>query len=172
MGIADLIPGVSGGTIALISGIYKDLINSIDKLNYKNINLIKQGKIKIFWRNVNGKFLITIFSGIVSSILIFSYLIDWLIENHPIQIWSFFFGILISSIFFLRKLVFKWSLVNLIFLIVGTIISYKLTKLSMINGDITLVYLFFCGIAGSIAMILPGISEKNITNPKGSGFTP
>ncbi len=162
MGIADLIPGISGGTIALISGIYKDLIDSIDKLNYGNLTLIRKGEIKKFWDNINGNFLLTVFSGIISSILVFSYLIDWLIENHPIQVWSFFFGVLITSIFFLRKLVFKWNLASLVFLIIGIIISYQLTKLPTSKSDITLFYLFFCGIAGSIAMILPGVSGAYI----------
>ena len=102
MGVADLIPGISGGTIALITGIYKDLLDSIDRLNFKNLNLLIRGKLKKFWENVNGKFLLTVFSGIILSILIFSYLIDWLIQSHPIQLWSFFFGVLITSIFFLR----------------------------------------------------------------------
>ena len=162
MGIADLIPGISGGTIALITGIYKDLIDSIDKLNYRNLILIRKGEIKRFWNNINGNFLSTIFFGIISSILVFSYLIDWLIENHPIQLWSFFFGVLITSIFFLKKLVFKWNLISLIFLMIGVIISYQLTKLPVRNNDITLFYLFFCGIVGSIAMILPGISGAYI----------
>jgi len=162
MGVADLIPGISGGTIALITGIYKDLLDSIDRLNFKNLNLLIRGKLKKFWENVNGKFLLTVFSGIILSILIFSYLIDWLIQSHPIQLWSFFFGVLITSIFFLRKLVINWNFFCFGFLIIGILISYQLTKIPLKNNDITLLYLFFCGMVGSIAMILPGISGAYI----------
>ena len=162
MGAADLIPGISGGTIALITGIYKNLLDSIDSLNYKNLSLIKNGDLKMFWEKINGNFLITVFSGIILSILIFSYLIDWLIENRPIQLWSFFFGVLITSIFFLKKLVNNWNLFSLAFLVFGILISYLLTTFPLKDNDTTLLYLFFCGIAGSIAMILPGISGAYI----------
>ena len=162
MGTADLIPGISGGTIALITGIYKDLLASIDSLNYKNLSLIKGGNLKKLWESINGDFLVTIFSGIIISILAFSYLIDWLIKNQPIQLWSFFFGVLITSIFFLKKLVFNWNFYSTIFLIIGILISYQLTSLPLKADDTTLLYLFFCGIMGSIAMILPGISGAYI----------
>lgn len=162
MGTADLIPGISGGTIALITGIYKDLLASIDSLNYKNLSLIKGGNLKKLWESINGDFLITIFSGIIISILAFSYLIDWLIKNQPIQLWSFFFGVLVTSIFFLKKLVFNWNFYSTIFLIIGILISYQLTSLPLKADDTTLLYLFFCGIVGSIAMILPGISGAYI----------
>ena len=103
MGMADLVPGVSGGTIALITGIYEELIQSIAEFNVENLKLLLNNNPKQFWVNINGKFLVIVFSGILSSIIFLSFFIKWLIENQPIAIWSFFFGLLTASIFILKK---------------------------------------------------------------------
>ena len=103
MGIADLIPGISGGTIALITNIYDELIHSINSFSLNSIINIKNKGIKYFWNQINGKFLFPVFSGIIFSILLFSRIINWLINNETISLWSFFFAITISSFYFFFK---------------------------------------------------------------------
>ena len=158
MGMADLVPGVSGGTIALITGIYEELIQSIDKFNIENLKLILKKNPRQFWTNINGKFLLTVFSGILSSIIFLSFSIKWLIENQPIAIWSFFLGLLTASIFILKKEVLHWNPNRFLLLFGGIILAFSLTQLSPNTQEISLFYLFICGMIGIIAMILPGVS--------------
>ena len=158
MGMADLIPGVSGGTIALITGIYEELIQSIAKFNVENLKLLLNNNPKQFWVNINGKFLVIVFSGILSSIIFLSIFIKWLIENQPIAIWSFFFGLLTASIFILKKEVLHWNTNRFLLLFAGIILAFSLTQISPNTQEISLFYLFICGMIGIIAMILPGIS--------------
>ena len=158
MGMADLVPGVSGGTIALITGIYEELIQSIAKFNVENLKLLLNNNPKQFWVSINGKFLVTIFSGILSSIIFLSFFIKWLIENQPIAIWSFFFGLLTASIFILKKEVLHWNTNRFLLLFAGIILAFSLTQISPNTQEISLFYLFICGMIGIIAMILPGIS--------------
>ena len=108
MGTADLMPGISGGTIALILGVYKELIKSIDSINLKNLKEIKNKGFKRFWEKINGRFLSLLFLGILTAVFTLSFAIDWLIKNHPIPLWSFFLGLLLSSIFFLKNSIKKW----------------------------------------------------------------
>ena len=103
MGAADVVPGVSGGTIAFISGIYEELIESIDKLNLTNLKKIRSHGFKVFWNSVNGSFLLALFSGIAISILSLAKLIKWLLQNEPVLLWSFFFGLVVASIVFIGK---------------------------------------------------------------------
>ena len=97
MGIAEIIPGVSGGTLAFITGIYQELINSIKSINIQSIRLLTKFQFKKFWRNINGSFLLTLLIGMISSILLLSRLITFLLNNYNFQIWGFFFGLIISS---------------------------------------------------------------------------
>ena len=162
MGTADLMPGVSGGTIALILGVYKELIQSIDSINLKNLKSLKKEGVKRFWNNINGGFLSVLFLGIISAILSLSFAIDWLIAEHPIPLWSFFLGLLLASIFILKNTLKQWGVFNTSLAIFSAALSFILTQMTPVNGEISLLYLFISGFFGIIAMILPGISGAYI----------
>lgn len=162
MGAADAVPGVSGGTIAFISGIYEELITTISNVNLSLITTLRKEGFKAFWTQLNGNFLVALLTGIVISFVSFMRLAKYLIENHPILIWSFFFGLIVASIFFVGKQIQKWNLAVIISLIAGALIAYYITTLpSMANNDNPL-FLFFAGAIAICAMILPGISGSFI----------
>ena len=104
MGAADIIPGISGGTVALITGIYEKLLKSINSISWKTIVQVKKNGLKFVWKKINGRFLLTLLSGIITSILLFSWILEWLFKNESIALWSFFFGILLASFIFLIKI--------------------------------------------------------------------
>ena len=162
MGAADLVPGVSGGTLALITGIYKELLQSINSVSLSTLKTLKQEGFKVFWKKLNGSFLIAVFGGILSSILLLSRLLEWLIENEPLGLWSFFFGLLIASIIYLFRSELAITISNLLYLGFGAIISYLVTQLSGGENQSSLWYLFLSGFIGISAMILPGLSGAYI----------
>ena len=162
MGTADLMPGVSGGTIALILGVYKELIQSIDSINLKSIKSLKKQGVKSFWNRINGSFLTTLFLGILTAVFCFSFAIDWLIIHHPIPLWSFFLGLLLASIFILKNALNQWGVANLILMLSSAALSFFITQTTPSEGEIGLFYLFISGFFGIIAMILPGISGAYI----------
>ena len=161
MGASDLIPGISGGTIALITGIYKELLESINALSLKNLKKIITNN-ENFWKDINGPFLLPLFSGITISILFFSRYIEFLIKEETIALWSFFFGLLVASIIFLirKELSFKFN--SLIYISLGIITSYFISQLSIFSNNIPLWYIFLAGFVGVSAMILPGLSGAYI----------
>ncbi|XLS30408.1 DUF368 domain-containing protein [Flavobacteriaceae bacterium M23B6Z8] len=158
MGAADVVPGVSGGTIAFISGIYEELIETISNLSLNAVKLWKNQGFVSMWENINGGFLLALFSGIFISILSLAKAIKWLLENEAIMLWSFFFGLVIASIFLIGKSITKWSAPVFLFLVAGTIVSYLVTILEPTSSPDSFYYLFFCGFIAIIAMILPGVS--------------
>jgi putative membrane protein len=162
MGAADLVPGVSGGTIALITGIYKELLQSINSISLTNLKLWKQEGLKSVWKKLNGPFLLAIFGGILSSILLLSRILEWLIENHPLVLWSFFFGLLIASIIYLFRAELSFSMLNVLYVCFGALISFMVTQLNGGANQTSLWYLFLSGFIGISAMILPGLSGAYI----------
>jgi putative membrane protein len=162
MGAADLVPGVSGGTIALITGIYKELLDSINAVSWSTLKLLKKEGILAVWKKIKGPFLLAVFGGIISSILLLSRLLEWLMINEPIGLWSFFFGLLIASIVYLIKTDLKFDLTSILYLVLGAILSYMVTQLQGGQGEISLWYLFLSGFIGISAMILPGLSGAYI----------
>jgi len=158
MGAADVIPGVSGGTIAFISGIYEELINSIKSVNAKSLKLLFTFKLKAFWEAVNGKFLFALISGILISFLSLAKLMLFLLHNYEVPVWAFFFGLVLASIWYVTKHVnkFHWSL-PLLF-ITGTILGYIITALSPTTTPDDLWFIFLCGAIAVCVMILPAIS--------------
>ena len=162
MGAADLVPGVSGGTIALITGIYKELLQSINSISLTNLKLWKQEGLKSVWKKLNGPFLLAIFGGILSSILLLSRILEWLIENHPLVLWSFFFGLLIASIIYLFRAELSVSMLNVLYVCFGAVISFMATQLNGGANQTSLWYLFLSGFIGISAMILPGLSGAYI----------
>ena len=158
MGIADLVPGVSGGTIALITNIYEDLIISINQLNAKEIFKLFGANRKSSWQKINGPFLIPLSLGIATSILFLSSIIGFFLENHALAIWSFFFGLILASSILICKDLKHWSPSTIAGFIIGGLISFLISFLSPAEQTEALPYLFVCGMLMIIAMILPGIS--------------
>lgn len=158
MGAADVVPGVSGGTIAFISGIYEELLESIDGINLKFFVVWKTDGFKAAWRSVNGNFLLTLFLGIAISIVSLAKLIKWLLVNESVLLWSFFFGLVLASVFYIGKQIRSWNIWITIAIIVATILSYLVTITDPLASPENNLYLLFCGFIAIIAMILPGIS--------------
>lgn len=158
MGGADVVPGVSGGTIAFISGIYKELIDSIKAINVDSLKVLFKGELKEFWKQINGNFLLVLFTGIAVSLKSLASLVTYLMEHNPIQLWSFFLGlILISSIVILRQIK-KWSIGVVIVGIIGIIVSYYLTVMTPAQTNDSYLMIYLSGALSICAMILPGIS--------------
>ncbi len=163
MGAADVVPGVSGGTIAFISGIYEELLSSISGINIANLKLLKKEGFKAAWKALNGNFLLALLSGIFISIISLAKLISWLLENKPILVWSFFFGLVLASILYVAKQLTKWNAITIILLILGAIAAYYITTLQpAISESSSLLFFFFAGALAICAMILPGISGSFI----------
>ena len=162
MGIAEIIPGVSGGTIAFITGIYEELINSIKSVNGNSIKLLLSLKFSLFWKQINGTFLLTLLMGMLTSILALSRVIVFLIDQHPFKIWGFFFGLIIASaivIFYqVKTLNSKVVVSTLIGLIVSSYIALEAPS-STPNSNL---FIFISGAIAISAMILPGISGSFI----------
>ena len=158
MGAADIVPGVSGGTMALITGIYKELISSIDQISLKQIGLLQKEGFTAFWKGVNGSFLLPLFLGIASGIIFLSGAITYLLDQHPILLWSFFFGLILASIYVLIKQFSLKTFTHYSLLLLGFIIAFGITQLKPASASNNLLYLFFCSMIAIIAMILPGIS--------------
>lgn len=158
MGGADVVPGVSGGTIAFISGIYEELLASIKAVNLPNLKLLLSGQFKEFWEAINGNFLLVLFSGILISIKSLAALLIHLKENYPIQLWSFFWGlIMISSVVILRQIS-KWRWTVIVSGIIGIILAVTVTSLTPAHTSDSYLMIVLSGVLGISAMILPGIS--------------
>jgi putative membrane protein len=158
MGAADVVPGVSGGTIAFISGIYEELIESIDNVNLGFFKVWKKEGFLTAWKSINGGFLLALFLGIAISVLSLAKLIKWLLHNEPILLWSFFFGLVLASIIYIAKQISKWSLKVILAIVLISIVSYYITLAEPFASPDSPYYLLFCGFIAIIAMILPGVS--------------
>ena len=158
MGAADVVPGVSGGTIAFISGIYEELITSINSLNFSKFKVLRKEGFKSFWKAINGNFLLALFSGIFISVFSLAKMISWLLVNQPILLWSFFFGLVFASIFFIARVIEKWNLGTISAFVLGAVLAYYITTLPPSENTGSLPFLFLSGALAVCAMILPGIS--------------
>ncbi len=159
MGAADVVPGVSGGTIALISGIYEELITSINNINFTLLRTLRKEGLKSAWLKANGNFLLALFAGILFSVFSLAKGIGWLLENKPILLWSFFFGLVVASILYVIRQITKFNITTIVLLIVGSFIGYCITIVPPLgNSTEALWFLFLAGALASCAMILPGIS--------------
>jgi len=158
MGAADVVPGVSGGTIAFITGIYEELIKTIDNLD---INVFSDFY-KLGWQatlvKYNLGFLISLILGIAISVLSLARLITYLLENHTVLVWAFFFGLVLASILYIGKQINKWSILVIAAIVIGTVISYYITIAEPLGAPDSWWYLIFSGFIAIIAMILPGVS--------------
>lgn len=163
MGAADVVPGVSGGTIAFISGIYEELLGSISNVNLGLFKTLKNEGFKIAWKQLNGNFLLSLFIGIFISILSLAKAIKYLLENEPILLWSFFFGLVLASIIYIAKQISKWNFISIIILVLGAFLAYYITTLNpLVSESSSSFYIFFAGAIAICAMILPGISGSFI----------
>ncbi len=162
MGAADVVPGVSGGTIAFIVGIYEELLDSIKSINPTNIKLLLKGQFKAFWEAINANFLLSIVCGIGISIFSLAELITYLLEHHPILVWSFFFGLVLASTWFVSKDIKKWNWKSISSYIAGIVIAYYITIATPASTPTNLAFIFLCGAIAICAMILPGISGSFI----------
>lgn len=162
MGAADVVPGVSGGTIAFITGIYDTLLESIRRINPSVIGIWKRDGFKAAFQHINGLFLIALFGGVLTSIATLAKLISWLLVTHPIPLWSFFFGLILVSVFHMLKLIEKRSLSRLVFLFLGVAFAYSITVLNPLQLEPTSINVLLAGGIAICAMILPGISGSFI----------
>ena len=164
MGAADVVPGVSGGTIAFISGIYEELIGSLNNINFSLLKNLKNEGFKSTWKKVNGPFLLALLSGVFVSIISLAKGVEWLLENHPILLWSFFFGLVLASIIYIGKQIkIKPSDYKLFLaMAVGAVVAYLITTLNPAETSDTNLFLFYAGALAICAMILPGISGSFI----------
>ena len=167
MGAADVVPGVSGGTIAFISGIYEELLNTIKAFNLTNLKSIPKEGIVSFWKKVNGTFILALFLGIGSSIVSLASIISGILEQpgqtgQKIGLWSFFFGLIIASILYIAKQIKGWGIKEIIGLIIGGGIAFYVTIAQVADNSESTLFLFFAGAIAISAMILPGISGSFI----------
>lgn len=167
MGAADVVPGVSGGTIAFISGIYEELLETIKAFNIENLKAIKSEGLVAVWKRINGQFLLALFAGIFTSIISLASLISGILEQEgqtgeKIGLWSFFFGLIIASIIYIAKQVKGWKLKDMLGLLLGGALAYYITIASVSEDSDSVLFLFFAGAIAISAMILPGISGSFI----------
>lgn len=163
MGAADVVPGVSGGTIAFIVGIYDELIYSIKSINLESLKLFFTGKWGAFWKKINGNFLFFLLAGIGISVFSLAKLITWLLVDHPILVWSFFFGLVLASTWFVSKDIKEWkSWKTWIAFVIGVVIAFYITVATPAETPSNLLFIFLCGAIAICAMILPGISGSFI----------
>lgn len=162
MGAADVVPGVSGGTIAFITGIYDTLLESIRRINPSVLGIWKRDGFKAAFQHINGFFLIALFGGVLTSIATLAKLISWLLVAHPIPLWSFFFGLILVSVFHMLKQIEQRSLSRLIFLLLGVGFAYSITVLNPLQLEPTSINVLLAGGIAICAMILPGISGSFI----------
>lgn len=162
MGAADVVPGVSGGTIAFITGIYNELIESIKNINIQALKQLKNNGFSAFWRHINGSFLLALGLGILTSIALFANLIHHLLESYPQYLWSFFFGLIIASAVVILRQVNQWHLAEISFLIIGIIIASFISLATPMSIKASPLIFFLAGSVAICAMILPGISGSFI----------
>lgn len=162
MGAADVVPGVSGGTIAFITGIYEELINSIKSVNLNALKLLLSFKLAAFWKAVNGNFLISVLLGIGISIFSLAKGLEYLLHHYPILVWSFFFGLIVASAIYVSRTIKQWTTGTVIAGIVGIAVAYFITVISPAEANTTWLFIFISGAIAICAMILPGISGSFI----------
>lgn len=158
MGAANVIPGVSGGTIALITGIFERLIDSIKSFDLKAIQLLFKFRIKELIKHTDLFFLIAVLSGALVSVFSLAKLLEFLFANYPVYVWSFFFGLILASVYFVGKTIERWTLSVIITFIIGTSIAIALSVLSPATQNDSFLYLIICGVVAICSMILPGLS--------------
>lgn len=158
MGMADVVPGVSGGTIAFISGIYEELLDSIRSVNATALKLLLRFRLAEFWRHINGRFLLPVLLGIAVAIFSLARLMTYLLVNHPIAIWSFFFGLIVASALLVARQIGRWDWRTLLAFVVGAVAAWWITVATPAETPNDWWFVMLSGAIAICAMILPGIS--------------
>lgn len=158
MGAANVIPGVSGGTIALITGIYERLINAIKQCDIRAIRLLLSGEYSAAWRHIDGTWLAVLFAGIAVSIVTLARLFEYLLEQHERNTMAFFFGLILVSIVYVARGVQKFNPLTMATLLIGTAIAVSIALLAPASENNSTFYVFLCGVVAISSMILPGLS--------------
>lgn len=158
MGAADVVPGVSGGTIAFITGIYEELLNTIKGFNLSALKVLTQQGIGAFWKKINGTFLVALLGGIGIAVLSLARVLSYLMEHQPVLLWAFFFGLIIASTIFVGKQLKQWDITRVLVLLAGGVGAWFLTSASQFQTPDALWFIFVAGAIAICAMILPGIS--------------
>ena len=162
MGMAEVIPGVSGGTIAFVTGIYEELIDSIKSFGPGLFKDYKTGGFSALWKKINGNFLGTLVLGMVLGIVVGVFTISFLLKKYPPVVWAFFFGLIIASAIYVGRQITRWGLGEIVALLLGAGLAYWITIVSPVNGSESLAFVFLSGIIAISALILPGISGSFI----------
>ena len=162
MGAADVIPGVSGGTIAFIMGIYDEFVGSIAKIDATAVKMLFSGRIKDFWKHINGTFLVALAAGIGISVIALAGLMQTLLSTFPIQTWAFFFGLIVASSMFILRGISGWRIKDFIMLALGLALGVTVCTLSPTQTPEDMWFIFISGALAICAMILPGISGSFI----------
>ena len=162
MGAADVIPGVSGGTIAFITGIYDEFVGSIARIDTEAVRMLLKGRIRDFWAHINGWFLLSVVAGIGVSVVTLAGLMQNLLTTHPIQTWAFFFGLIVASSLFILRGISGWKVREVLMVILGVILGVTVCTLSPTQTPDALWFIFLSGALAICAMILPGISGSFI----------
>ena len=162
MGAINKVPGVSGGIIALVGGFYVELIYSLNKINITSLKLMISGRWSSFFKYINAEFLFYLFAGSVISFFSVALILDFLLINYPNYLWSLFFGMVLSSIYFIVPLVNNWNLKSFLFFSSGTLIGLCMSFLEPFDGSQNLYFIFFCGVISVSGMTLPGLSGSFI----------
>lgn len=158
MGVAEVIPGVSGGTIAFVTGIYERLLNAIKAFGPDLIGVYRREGPGGIWRAVDGAFLALLLAGMAIGILIGVFGISWLLEHYPPLIWGFFFGLILASILYMGRRIGRWRVGEVALFVLGAVLAYGITVLTPASGSESLWFVFLCGVIAISAMMLPGIS--------------
>ncbi|MEX0988270.1 MAG: DUF368 domain-containing protein [Bacteroidales bacterium] len=162
MGAADVVPGVSGGTIAFITGIYEELIHSIKSIDMGAVKLFFSGNWGSFWKHINGNFLLAVFAGIAVAVISLAKILEHLLESQPVLIWSFFFGLILVSSFVVAKRIKVWDYARLMVLVSGIAAAFYITSITPAETSNAFWFVLLSGVLASCAMILPGISGSFI----------
>lgn len=158
IGIAEIIPGVSGGTIAFITGIYERLLNAVQAWNFRNLSRLFKGDLKGFWKAIDGIFVLQLGIGMIAGMVLGAFAISWLLIHYIEPLLGFFFGLILASVQMIVRQVNKWSIFNLLFLLGGTLFALWVVMISPTSGNDQLWYVFICGFIAICALMLPGVS--------------
>lgn len=162
MGVAEAIPGVSGGTIAFLTGIYERLIKAIRNVDGALLRLILRGQWKASFQRVDGMFLVSLFIGMTVGLIVSVFAISWFLENYPTVVWGFFFGLIASSAVWMLRGVHFESYMSWVILLLGVAVAFVIAQSAPAQGSKSLIYVFACGMIAICALVLPGISGSFI----------
>lgn len=162
MGAADIVPGVSGGTVAFITGIYERLLGALKSIPTDGLRSLRRDGLNAAWQAIDGNFLLILFGGILFSIFTMAKLIGFVLQAYPVLLWSFFFGLIVASCWHVSRQVKQWQYNRLLAMAVGALLAYGVTELTPVNLEVSPLNLFLAGMVAICAMVLPGISGSFI----------